>query len=97
MLGHYILFTLFFYKAGFVDLMVNGIIEVTNMIRCNLKYILKERGIKHGYVADKAGLSKAAFSSLINNKSLPTLEVAYRIGDVLALRVEEIWIREEHS
>lgn len=66
------------------------------MIKCRLKVILAEKGLKHGYVADKAKVSLPAFSSLVNNRSLPTLEVAYRIAEVLEMNVMEIWVKEEY-
>lgn len=65
------------------------------MIKCKLKVILAERGLKAGWLADKAGISRAAFSSLMNDHSLPTLEVAYKIGEVLELPVEQIWVKVE--
>ncbi|MED1949007.1 helix-turn-helix transcriptional regulator [Brevibacillus centrosporus] len=66
-------------------------------IHCKIKEILNERGVKQTFVAKKAGVSLAAFNVLANNRGLPTLEVAYRIADVLDLPVEEIWVKQNNS
>lgn len=63
-------------------------------IKSKLRVIFAEREIKHGEFADKVGISKAALSSLVNNRTLPTLEVAYKIAEELNLPVEEIWVKE---
>lgn len=60
-------------------------------VRCTLKDILKERGLKHGYIAKKAGISDATLSALINERRLPTLPVALSIAKILDMNVEDIW------
>jgi DNA-binding XRE family transcriptional regulator len=66
-------------------------------IKSNLREILKERGLKQGFIAEKAGISQTTFSYLVTGKSLPTLEVAYKIAKVLDLQVEYIWIPENEE
>lgn len=61
-------------------------------ISCRLKEIIKERGLKQNFIAEKTGISVSALSSLVTEKSLPTLEVAYRIAAELDLNVMEIWV-----
>jgi len=56
-----------------------------------LKKILDERGLKQGFIAEKAGLSRGAFSLIVRGKSIPTLPVAMRIARVLEMTVEELW------
>jgi len=63
--------------------------------KCRLKVILAERDIKHGDFAEQIGVSKSTMSALINNKQVPSFEVAYRIVELLGMRIEEIWVREE--
>jgi putative transcriptional regulator len=62
-------------------------------IYCRLREIMEQRGLKQKFVAEKARVSYPTFNILVNNRALPTLEVAYRIGEALDLNVEEIWIR----
>ncbi|PGR00696.1 helix-turn-helix transcriptional regulator [Priestia megaterium] len=60
--------------------------------KCKLKVILAEREIKHGDFAKVVGVSPAGLSALVNNKSLPSFENAYRISESLNMDVREIWI-----
>ncbi|MDM5199227.1 helix-turn-helix transcriptional regulator [Fictibacillus enclensis] len=59
---------------------------------CVIKEYLKENGLKSKYVAEKAGVSETTFSHIINNKSLPTLPVAFKIAKVIGKRVDELWL-----
>jgi putative transcriptional regulator len=63
--------------------------------KCKLKVILAEREIKHGDFAKIVGVSPAGLSSLVNNKSLPSFESAYRISEALEMDIKEIWIKPE--
>lgn len=56
-----------------------------------LKKILVERGIKQGFIAEKAGLTPGAFSLIVRGKSFPTLPVAIRIARSLDETVESLW------
>jgi putative transcriptional regulator len=60
-------------------------------IVCILEDILKERGLKKGYIAEKANVSRAALSLILKGKSMPSLPVAMRIAEVLDIRIEDIW------
>lgn len=59
--------------------------------KCRLKVILAEKEISHGEFAKKIGISASALSTIINNKSLPTFSVVYRICKELDMGIEEIW------
>ncbi|KMY49260.1 helix-turn-helix transcriptional regulator [Peribacillus loiseleuriae] len=56
-----------------------------------LQMILKENGIKQGFIAKKAGISQGTFSLIVRGKSVPTLPVALKIGRTLNKSVEELW------
>lgn len=64
---------------------------------CKLKEILKERGIKHNFVAESVGVSETTLSSYMSDRKprLPTLPVAYKIARLLELKIEDIWYIEE--
>jgi putative transcriptional regulator len=64
------------------------------MIECRLKVIFAERNIKQKEFALRVKIDKTTLSLLANNKTLPTLEVAYRIADELELPVTDIWIKK---
>lgn len=67
------------------------------MIRSKLGEVLKERGLRQDWLASRAGVHNATLSRIVTGKSVPTLEVAYRIANVLDLRVDEIWVWEEEN
>lgn len=56
-----------------------------------LKKIITERGLKQGFIAEKADVSRGAFSLIVRGKSIPTLPAALRIAQVLDMSVEELW------
>lgn len=62
-------------------------------IKCRLKVIFAEREIRHGEFARRVGISQASLSALVNNRTLPKFEAAYRIAEELKLPVEKIWVR----
>jgi putative transcriptional regulator len=64
-------------------------------IKCRLKVIFAEREIRQTEFAEQVGIGRATLSQLVNNKSLPTLEVAYRIAQELDINVMEIWVSIE--
>jgi putative transcriptional regulator len=59
--------------------------------KCRLKVILAEREISHGDFAKNIGISGAALSAIVNNRTLPSFETAYKIEDILGLNLKEIW------
>lgn len=63
--------------------------------RNRLKQILDERGTKHAWVAEKAGVSRATMSELVQQKREPTLATARRIAKVLECDVDDIWPHDE--
>jgi len=62
------------------------------MIQSRLKVIFAERNIRQNEFAFKVEISQTTLSQLVNQKTLPTLEVAYRIAAELDLNVMEIWV-----
>gem|GEM_PF-823578 len=62
---------------------------------CKLKVILAESGIKHGWFAERIGVSKGTLSAIVNNKQLPSFEVTYAICLELNRSIHEIWLKKE--
>ena len=52
--------------------------------------ILKDRGIKNQFVADKLKVTKASISNYVNNKHQPSLEVLYQIATILNISPTEL-------
>ncbi|CAM4363832.1 transcriptional regulator [Bacillus manliponensis] len=65
-------------------------------MKSELKEILDKKGIKYTHVAKKAGISNSAMTNLIKG-GFPTLPVAYKIARVLEMKLEDIWIEENHE
>lgn len=61
-------------------------------MRCRLKEILDERGLKQKWLYEKVDLSSSAMSQIVRGESDPTLQTALRIAKALGLTVEDIWI-----
>jgi putative transcriptional regulator len=60
-------------------------------IKGRLKVIFAEREINQGEFAKKINIGINTLSQLVNNKSLPSLPVAYKIAVELDMNVMEIW------
>lgn len=65
---------------------------------CNLRLILAEEKMKNPAftqkrLADKINISRTALSALVNEKSLPSFEVAYSLAKELNRPIERIWIK----
>ena len=57
-----------------------------------LKKILENRGIKQTWLAEKVGVTRGNMSNIINNRQQTTIEVAFKIADILNLKLEDIFI-----
>lgn len=64
-------------------------------IESRLRIILAVKDIRQKQLAAKLKISQNTLSSLVNNHSLPSLEMAYKIADELEMSVEQIWIKEK--
>ena len=56
----------------------------------NLDYMLKERQMTRGELAEKSGLTKAAISNYILGKRMPTLEAALAIAYALDCSMDDL-------
>jgi DNA-binding XRE family transcriptional regulator len=63
--------------------------EVLNMTP--LAREIEKRGLKKGWIAEKAGISRSTLALIVSGRSEPTLKVALRIAKVLGMTVEELW------
>lgn len=63
-------------------------------VKNRLKEILDERGMKQNFVAEKAGITRQTFSNLVNNRFNPSLELAFKICNVLELSLDQVFYYE---
>lgn len=66
-----------------------------DMLKCNLKTILDERGIKQNFIAKRVGASKQSLYAWTRNKSAPNLETAFKLAKELNCDITDIWEYEE--
>jgi putative transcriptional regulator len=56
-----------------------------------LDELIKEQGLKKGYIAKQVGVSPQTISSWVSDKSRPQLEQAIVLAKVLGVSIEDIW------
>lgn len=67
---------------------------------CRLRVIFaeiksKDKSFSQEAFADKIGITKGTLSSLVNEHTLPSFKVAYKIGKELDMDIREIWIEQK--
>ena len=55
-----------------------------------IKAVLKEKGIKQTWLAEKLGKSYNMVNSYVQNRTQPSLEVLNQIADILKIDVREL-------
>jgi putative transcriptional regulator len=63
-------------------------------MKCRLKEILDERGMKQKFLAEKAGVSIGTMSAIVRGKTTPSLSVAFDVAEALDMRIEDIWRKD---
>jgi putative transcriptional regulator len=61
--------------------------------KCRLRVILAEKEMTHEELRKKVNVGRSTLSQIINNKTLPRFDVAYRIAEALDMRIEEVWVK----
>ncbi len=59
-----------------------------------LKVLRAERNMTQGDLAEKLGISRQSVNAIETGKYDPSLPLAFRIADLFALRIEEIFLRD---
>ena len=62
-----------------------------------IKEILDERGVKQVWLADKLGKSYNMVNSYVKNRRQPSLEVLYKIAEILNVDVKDLIISKKKS
>ena len=63
-------------------------------MECRLAEIRKEKKIGQAYLVEKLGVSRQSISSIENGKTIPSLDLALDIANLLEMPVNEIFIHE---
>jgi putative transcriptional regulator len=68
----------------------------TSVVGNRIRIILAEKDKKSTWLANKLGMSENMISRYVTNRSQPSLEVSYRIAEVLGVQMEDlVKLREE--
>ena len=57
-----------------------------------IKVVLEQKGIKQVWLADQLGKSYNIVNGYVQNRSLPSIEVIYKIADILNVSVKDLLI-----
>ena len=62
-----------------------------------IKEVLEEKGIKQVWLSEKLGKSYNMINSYAQNRRQPSLEVLYKIADILTVDVKELIVSKKHN
>ena len=60
-----------------------------------IKEVLKEKGIKQIWLAEKLNKSFNTVNGYVQNRNQPSLEILYRIAEILNVEVKELLISKK--
>ena len=69
--------------------------ETNQPVSGNISRILKERGLKQGHLANRAGIPEKTLSDMLNSRKIIRPCEAVRIADALEVDVMELFRREK--
>ncbi len=62
-----------------------------------IKQVIKERGLKVSHIISKTGLAKSSFYEIMNGNSVPSLENARTIANVMEVPLSELFPEEDFT
>ena len=68
------------------------IVPTISVTMNRIKEVLKEKGIKQIWLADKLGKSFNMVNSYVQNRQQPRLEVLYKIAEILNIEAKELLV-----
>lgn len=60
-----------------------------------IKEVLEEKGIKQTWLAEKLGKSFNMVNAYVQNRRQPTLEVLYKIAELLQVEAKELLVKND--
>jgi transcriptional regulator with XRE-family HTH domain len=60
-----------------------------------IKEVLEEKGIKQTWLAEKLGKSYPIINGYVQNKKQPSLEILYKISNLLDVEVADLLVSKE--
>jgi DNA-binding XRE family transcriptional regulator len=65
------------------------------MLKSKIKVRLAELDIKQQDLSEKLGVTKQTMNAWVNGRSMPTLETAFKIANMLECRVDDLYVYKE--
>lgn len=62
-----------------------------------IKEVLEERGIKQTWLAEKLGKSYPMVNAYAQNRTQPSLEVLYKIGEILHVNPKDLLVTPKQN
>jgi transcriptional regulator with XRE-family HTH domain len=62
-----------------------------------IKEVLEQKGIKQVWLADQLGKSYNIVNGYVQNRTQPSIEVLYRIGEILDIEPKELLITTKNE
>lgn len=62
-------------------------------MKSRIGYWIEERGYMKKYIAKQLGVSQNQISNWISGKSNPTIEKAFKLADLLGVKVDDLYDR----
>lgn len=62
-----------------------------DILQNNLRQIIKDKGLKQNYLAEKSNISVQALSNCINGRHDISLKIALKIAITLDMNIHDIW------
>jgi putative transcriptional regulator len=66
-------------------------------VKNRLRLLRAERDWSQGELATRLGISRQSVNAIETGKYDPSLPLAFRIADLFALRIEDIFLRDEEG
>ncbi|MFE3973204.1 MULTISPECIES: helix-turn-helix transcriptional regulator [unclassified Peribacillus] len=64
-------------------------------MRCKIEELVKQSGLRKDYIANELGISTRQLRNYELNRSYPPIDKAYLLADLLGVRVDELYEKED--
>jgi putative transcriptional regulator len=80
-------------KEAFIEI----IVEVLFMYKSNIGWLIKKSPHSREYIMKELGISANTLSNWSTGKSIPSLDKAFKLADILEVKVDDLYERVEHN
>jgi DNA-binding XRE family transcriptional regulator len=66
-------------------------------VKNRLKEIIDNKGIKKSWLAEQIGVTKSTISTLVQNKYSTSIDIAFKLANVLDMDITDIFYEEKEN